>query len=270
MSHRRLSCCPRAARCNAVDRSVGRGLAALAVGGAMVLSATQLSAQAFNGAVTYQVAFGAAAGATPGTLIISTKGDRTRMDMTLPDGGAAGGMAAMMGHSISMISDDASHSSTTLFNDKKMYVTHATSPTELEDLAKRAHGAGDSTAPPKFTKGKTEIIAGVSCDDYIFARTEGAGQEQTLICTAHGMGFLGGAATMSRIQQMGAAADPALLQEFKDGFFPLKIAKLDGGKETVEMLATKVDHTSVPDAAFTVPPGYTPFKMGGMGMAGPQ
>lgn len=245
---------------------------ALSLVSALFVPVATVSAQAgFTGSVTYQVNMGSQESSSgPQSMTFTMAGTHRRMDMTMP-ADAGGGMAAMMGRSISTISDDATHTTTTLLNDKKMYITHTYNPSagprKLPDNTQpKAPDKGE-----QFTKtGKTETIAGIPCEDYLYT-SGGDAPKQTEICNAHGFGFLWGTQSdISRMQQMGPSLSPqyaAAMQEFKDGFFPLKVAEMNGGKEDVKMLATKVDRGTPPAAAFAVPPDFTPLQMGGMGGA---
>ena len=238
----------------------------LAAGGAFVVTAATLAAQGtFAGSVTYQTAWGDNADKTgSGTMTITEEGTHRRMDMQMA-GGA--GMGQMMGNSISMITDDATHTSITLLNDKKMYITHTYTPPPPKPDANTNHANTDMSGID-FKKTGTETIAGISCDDYVFTMTQQGKQRQSLVCAAHGMGFLWDTRAMQdRMQQMGPNVSPqivAFMQEFKDGFFPLKMADIKDGKQDVKMLAIKVDRTAPPATAFTAPPDYTLFQMGAM------
>jgi hypothetical protein len=249
--------------------SIASTLVSFAVTGALAVPASLAAQGSFTGSVTYQTSMGAedAKGGT-GTMTITEQGTHRRMDMMMPPGS---GMSQMMGSSVSMISDEATHTSTTLLNDRKMYMTHTYNPKPRSEpgLDKINKNHSDNAANPgDLKKTGTETIAGIPCDDYVFTSTEEGKPKQTLVCAAHGLGFLWGQQAMQdKMQQMGPSMSPqmaAAMQEFKDGFFPLKMAEIKDGKEDVKMLAIKVDRSAPPAAAFTTPPDYTPFKMGGM------
>jgi hypothetical protein len=248
---------------------------------ALLLPASIAAQGTFAGSITYQVdPSGTGIQGGPTAMTFEVNGPHRRIDITMDagsgtDAGGMGGMAAMMGRSISTIMDESSDTIKTLFNDKKLYIVHAMAPpskSAVPDLQSPSQ-PDKSTQPPavQFTKtGKTETIAGVPCDDYLVA--QGDPQKQTLVCNARGFGFLWGSPTglLSRMQQMGPGMSQYsdMMKQFKDGFFPLKVAQVSNGQEHIQMVATKIDHTAPAAAAFQVPSDFTSLQMGGMGGAG--
>jgi hypothetical protein len=248
----------------------------------LLLPASLAAQGTFAGAVTYQVdpsGTGMQGGPTAMTFVVN--GSHRRIDITLDagsggtEGGGMGGMAAMMGRSISTIMDESSDTIKTLFNDKKMYIVHSMTPSSKSsapDLQSPSQPDKSSQSPAvQFAKtGKTETIAGVPCEDYLV--TQGDAQKQTLVCNARGFGFLWGSPTglLSRMQQMGPGMSQYsdMMKQFKDGFFPLKVAQVTNGQEHIQMVATKIDRSPPSASAFQVPSDFTSLQMGGMGAPG--
>lgn len=126
--------------------------------------------------------------------------------------------------------------------------------------------------PPKITDtGKTETVAGRECNVYRFAKEEGKPDTMEM-CVAKGMGFfMAGRSPMGRGQgddadMSAVSANPELMKMYKDGFFPLRISKIDGANLKTTMIATKIEAKSVDPSVFQVPADYTEMKMpAGMG-----
>jgi hypothetical protein len=52
--------------------------------------------------------------------------------------------------------------------------------------------------------------------------------------------------------------------QFKDGFFPLKMEKVEGDKRKLVMEVTKIEPQSLSDELFTVPADFQKMNMPGM------
>jgi hypothetical protein len=223
-------------------------IAAACVATPLALSAlcTLPAAAQFEGTVTWQM--------EKGQMAQTYKGSMVRTEMT----GESGRQGVM-------IMDHAARTMTMLMPEDKMYMVM-----NLRDMSGR-----DDHKPPKLTDmGKTETIAGKSCEVYRYA--EEAGKPETReLCVAKGMGFFmggGGGPMGMRRRGQGAeiaaaiAANPEFAKLYKDGFFPLRISRLEDGKVTHEMIVTRIEAKSVEASAFATPPDYTEMKMpGGMG-----
>jgi len=206
------------------------------------------AAAQFEGTVSWQM--------PEGSMVQTYKGSQVRIDMT----GERGRQGVM-------IMDNAARTMTMLMSEQKMYMTM-----NLNDQEGMEHG--DRKAPKLTAMGKTETIAGKTCEVYRYA--EEAGKPETReMCVAKGMGYFmmgggGGPMGMRRGGRGGdiaaIAANPEYAKLYKDGFFPLRISRLEGDQVKNEMLATKIEPKSVDAATFQVPAGYTEMKMpGGMG-----
>jgi len=210
------------------------------------------AAQGFEGTVTWQMA-------DKGEMAQTYKGAQVRTEVT-----GRGGRQGVM------IMDNSAKTMTMLVPERKMYMQM-----DMKDMGDRMKDKSDAK-PPKITAtGKTETIAGKTCEVYRYA--EEAGKPETMeMCVAKGMGyFMGGNAGPMGMGRRGpgaemaaVASNPEYAKLYKDGFFPLRISRLEDGKATNEMVVTKIEPKSVDAAAFKAPADYTEMKMPG-GMGGP-
>jgi hypothetical protein len=186
------------------------------------------------------------------------KGTKTRTEVSSKGQGAV------------MIMDLADGTMTTLVPAQKMYMVmdfrkmgealRGVAPPK-EQPSGRAAGAPEKVPEIKAT-GRTETVAGHTCEWYAFGSNG-----DTQICSAKGLGFFmwgqspmgRGSATSSALAALGANSDLARL--FKDGFFPLKMMRVEGGKTQTLMEVTSVERKSLDAALFAIPPGYTEMKM---------
>jgi Domain of unknown function (DUF4412) len=208
------------------------------------------AAAQFEGTITWQMG-------ERGMVMNQTyKGNMVRTDMTGPRGSGV------------VLMDASAKTMTMLMSERKMFMTM-----NLDEMAKMDGMEHSEPQPPKITDtGKSETIADRTCEVY---RVETAGERpETLeVCAAKGMGFfIGGQNPMGRRQGEGAAmraiaANPEFAKLYKEGFFPLRVARVENGQPKTIMLATKVEPKSVEASAFQVPSDYTEMKMpAGMGM----
>ena len=221
-----------------------RPLLALA---ALGLCAAPLAAQGFEGVVTWKVT------AMGRDMTQYYKGSQVRTEME------------QEGHHAVMLMDNASSKWTMIVPEQKMYMTM-----DFKTMSERAKGMKKdelATAQPKVTKtGKTETIAGRTCEVYDI---QGQNDPETMeVCAVHGMGYflMGSANPMARrpgpnTMMTDMAQNPAFHEMFKDGFFPLKVTRIQGGKSEVMMVATSITPKSVDASEFTVPAGYTEMRM---------
>jgi hypothetical protein len=229
-----------------------RQTATLALG-AGLLFAAPARAQGFEGTVTWSLTGG---GDAPHEMKQVYKGTKVRTEMN------QGGMSAVM------LMDGPAKTMTMIMPERRMFMSM-----DLSRMAQGMEGMGHETdaTPPKITAtGKTETIAGRTCQVYRYARE--AGKPETMeICAAKGMGYfmmgsggpMGGGGSMAGIA--GAAGNPVYAEMYRDGFFPLRVSKIEGSKVTPMMVATAITPGSVDAALFQVPAGYTEMKMpGGM------
>jgi uncharacterized protein DUF4412 len=111
---------------------------------------------------------------------------------------------------------------------------------------------------PHFTAtGKHETIAGLECQYYRQAETSAFWGTAGDVCVTKALGFLAIGVGGGRIE---AADAKALRAQFGTGFFILKKVDAGGG---ASIQVTKIERTSVSDAMFAPPAGFTEMKMPG-------
>lgn len=111
--------------------------------------------------------------------------------------------------------------------------------------------------------GKTETVAGIPCEDWHYKGTDDDGKAQEGdVCVAQGAGFmlnrLAGGITDNMFSEGGQAFSDAM----KNGGGLMKAT--NNGK--VAFVAVKAQATSLPDAMFAPPAGYTKMDMSQMAM----
>ena len=228
--------------------SCRRFVAALAAC-ALPLAPAVLSAQGFEGTVTY--AMNPTSG-KPGQLVYHVKGTKIRADLTGATGGPPGGMY--------MLKDATSGKMMSVMPAQKMYMTMDMK--AMGEQMKQQHGGHGKHAPGKITKtGKTETIAGHKCEHYVMGE-----KQDSDVCAAKGLGmFMGGNAAGGMGRGFTLPAGYEEYAEFaKDGFLPLKVSAIRNGKEEVVMVATSVEKKSLDASLFAVPTGYQEMDMGKM------
>jgi uncharacterized protein DUF4412 len=241
-----------------IDR--GRFILAAAVIVSCAASAAVAQAAGFEGVVAYKM--GGKSGM--GELTQMYKGTRTRMEMS--DGK----------QTTAMIMDMTAGTMTVLMPPQKQYM--------VMDMKKMGQGlggllgmgkgnkdtgagAGGTAAMPKITAtGLKETIAGHECEYYVMGD-----KAETEVCSAKGLGMFmmgqspmgGGTAALAALAAM--STNPDAVKLFADGFFPLKVVNVKGGKNEVVMEATRVEKKTLEASLFVPPPDYTEMKMPGFG-----
>lgn len=207
-------------------------------------------AQSFEGTIVTKMF---SQGKATGEMASSYRGDRTRIEFR---GGSAQGTYMLVNGQTAVW--------TTVMPAQKMYMTM-----DLKSMA-ADEGTDKKVGPaPKLTKtGKTETIAGFTCEHYTYVDSDGEAMD---ICAAKGLGFFGmaGGGQGPRGGQMpGMGAVPIeyreLVNTYKDGFQPLRIERIKGAKRELVMEVASIEKQSLPAAQFEVPAGYQKFDMGGM------
>lgn len=216
---------------------------ALAGAALLPLLAGGLSAQTFEGVVNWQLRDGNA------QMTQYYKAGKVRTEM------------GREGRQMVMLMDADHKGMTMIMPDQKMYMTM-----DMSRMMEQAQGERPKKTPTFTDTGKTETIAGHTCTVYRMA--EEAGQPDKLeMCAAKGMGFLMlGSGGMGRGRDAYGAAgaalsNPEIARLYKDGFFPLRVSNIEGGKSELIMQATAITPKSVDAAMFEVPSGYQEMKM---------
>lgn len=205
------------------------------------LSPAKLLAQkTFEGQITAQM--------SAGEVTYFIKGSKVRMEMP---------SNAMHGF---MIMDAGQGIMTTVIPSQKMYMKYDTK----DATPQKTMSKEDFKITPT---GQTETIAGHSCDHYL------VGSEQDLdVCAAKGLGFMGGFGN-NPMGGRGASspmnvAVAELMQRFKDGFQPLKIERIEGGKHRTILVVKAIEPKPLAADLFEVPAGYHEMNMGAMKLPG--
>jgi hypothetical protein len=227
----------------------------LCLGLAPVVSA---QSGAFEGVVVYKM--GGSGETTEMTQMY--KGTRSRTEIN------SKGQAAVM------IMDLTTGAMTTLMPAQKMYMVmdFLKMGEALKGLSSSKDGQGRGAAgapgqaPSIKATGRTEVVAGHTCEWYVMDE-----KGEAEMCAAKGLGFFTfgqspmsrGSSSMGALAALGANADYVKL--FKDGFFPLKMMQTTRGKNQVVMEATRVEQKKLDASLFVPPPDYTEMKMPGFG-----
>jgi len=127
-------------------------------------------------------------------------------------------------------------------------------------------GGGTATMPKITATGRKETIAGHECEYYVMGD-----KAETEVCSAKGLGMFmmgqspmgGGVAALAALAAM--STNPDAVKLFADGFFPLKVVNVKGGKNEVVMEATRVEKKTLDASLFVPPPDYKEMKMPGLG-----
>lgn len=219
-----------------------RRLVGVAVAAAFAGTFAPLAAQDFEGVIVYEMA---AAGQSM-SITQSMKGGRMHSRMQSPMG---------VGEMISIM-DARTTDVITLLPAQQMYVKM-----NLNDMMAALPDTGPAPEPEDFrATGRTETIAGHTCEHFEYAKDS----MQMDVCAAKGLGFMPFSALTTRPGAAPMADAAAFKKHFADGFLPLAMdMKKDG--MAVTMRATRVEQTSIDDAIFRIPEGYTEMKMPGGG-----
>jgi len=232
-------------------------IAATRVAALLAVSAlcTVPAAAQFEGSVTWAV------GKKQTPMTQTYKGAMVRSDMT-----------GERGRSGAMIIDGAAKTMTMMMPDQKMYMKW-----DMQQMGEQMRDEHATHKTPKITDtGKTETIAGKSCQVYRYAEDTGKPDNMEM-CVAKGMGnFMFGRSPMGGGRGQGDGDDVGemannseFLKFYKDGFFPLRISRIKGDSVTTQMIATKIEPKSVDASLFQVPSDFQEMKMPA-GMGPPQ
>jgi len=169
-----------------------------------------------------------------------------------------------------MLMDMSSRTQTTLIPQTKMYMT--TNWGEIaKEMTKNAGKESSGDFPKVTSTGKTETIAGLSCEHWLL------GDKQNMDwCMAKGMGYFvfGGQSdgipdilknlAMNEKIKAQLAANPEFAKFVEGGAFPLKMANIENGQWKTMMEVTSIERKSLDDSLFTVPADYKKIEELGM------
>jgi hypothetical protein len=199
-------------------------------------AAPQLSAQAFNGVIQF-VSYENHP-EHPDTMTQMTKGDKIRMEGM----GRGGGAMIMSGTSRIVI-----------LPERKQYVEMPMDfgGKEAASEMSKHHGMAVKT-------GKTETIAGIPCEDWHYKTTDEDGKaEEGDVCVAQGAGLMINRLAGGIAQHIFLEGGQAFSDALKNGGGLMKAT--NNGK--LSFVAVKAQATSLPDAMFAAPAGYTKMDM---------
>lgn len=224
-------------------------MASIVVLGLSVAGVQRAAAQGFEGTLTYQIH--AQNGKTM-TLVTMNKGNKTRIEMSDPENPM---------HSGAFVADNDAHTRMMIMNGQKKYIVM---PESMANMM--GNGANASTPTFTFTKtGRTETVAGVSCDVIHGTGTNNGKAEEADICVAKGVGFNPGMFA-SMAGQNPAPGLVAVRDAIGPGNGVLKFSSTKEGKPDMSMEVTKIDRSSPSSDVFNPPAGYTAVQMpAGMG-----
>lgn len=182
------------------------------------------------------------AGGSPMEMTTRYRGGLARMDLPAAQGGGA-----------FQIMDFAKGTMTAVMPQQKMFMTM-----DLKAMAESMKDrAADGPAPKITATGQRETIAGHPCEHFLI-EADGSTMD---VCAAKGMGFMG---MMGGGNPMTGGRSPAsipleyrdLAEQFKDGFQPLKVERVEGDKRTLLMQVTSIEKKALDPSLFEVPNGY--------------
>lgn len=180
-------------------------------------------------------------GDKPMPATVYVKGGRARYDM---------GADADLG---GMIMDGQGKTTMLMPKQKSYYVA---------DLGHMLAAAREKMGPTTYVRtGKSETIAGMSCDYYRTTRDKDVLGDS---CMTTALGFVG----VDLSGKQGLMSDEELAEmrkQFPKGAFPLKVLAAETGKPM--FVVTKVERKAVPDDAFRPPAGWTEMTMPGAAAA---
>jgi hypothetical protein len=206
---------------------------ALVMLGVAATAAPAVAQRAFEGVITYRVT----SVGTPMEVVISARGGKMRHDRRLPGTSDAAATYEIMDREAGQI--------ITVIPAAKQYM--------VLDLEAMREARGDAAQPSGADKvlanfapaGRTESIAGVSCDVYTFTARPG---DEWCMTTRLG-GFPG---------FVSAPVVPNL--PVKDGAIVLRMTMGSMTGRPVTMVATRIDRTPPSASLFTIPSGFEEMK----------
>ena len=189
------------------------------------------------------------------------KGNRTRFEAMISQDASKTAV---------MLMDMSSGTQTTLIPQSKMYMTVNWG--ELAEEMTQNAGKDSSGNFPKVTStGKTETIAGLSCEHWLL------GDKQDMdMCLAKGMGYFGfggqSGGILDKLKNLALRekikaqldANPEFAKFVEGGAFPLKMSHIENGLSKTIMEVTGIERKSLDDSLFTVPADYKKMEVPGL------
>lgn len=209
----------------------------------------------FEGEITAKMSMGL----EPMEVRYATKGSRMRVETQLSNGNTQTGAIVLM--------DFSSSTQTMLRPQTKNYMTMNWGEM-AEEMAKEAGKDSSGDFPKVTSTGKTETIAGFTCQHWLI------GDKQD-VCLAKGLGYFAGGESggiLDKLKDLAQRekikaqldANPEFAKFVEGGAFPLKISQIENGQSKTVMEVTKVERKSLDDSLFTVPADYKKMEIPGM------
>lgn len=235
-----------------------------AIAGALLGTSERAIAQTgFNGTITF--AMHSDKGKTS-TMIQTTSGNKLRMEVF--------DSAKGPGQNSGVILDGDAHTMTVVMPEQQKYMTMTQDQMKqtsaaMSGMSGMNAGSQSSATGTPWTvtnTGRTETVAGVSCDVYHASGTTRAGKaSEGDVCLAKGVGLSIMDPAYQGIMGMGrmnAAPEYAQVSDLlKGGKGILKVTEIKDGKSTVVLEAIKIDRSSPSSSAFAPPPSFTQQEM---------
>jgi Domain of unknown function (DUF4412) len=216
-----------------------RATIVLATAGALIAGPAHLFAQRFEGVMQFVSYEGHSD--QPDTITQMTKGSKVRIEG--------------MGRAGAMIFDG--NSRIIIMPEQKAYMDMPANLGEREADAEASKRKGTAERT-----GKTETIAGITCEDWHYKGTKSDGTpEEGDACVAQGAGMMINKISGGMVGRHFNFAGPAFSEAMKNDAGVMKVTT--NGK--LSLVAIKAERTSVPEAIFTPPPDYTKMDMSQMG-----
>ncbi|MBK5187284.1 MAG: DUF4412 domain-containing protein [Gemmatimonadaceae bacterium] len=205
----------------------------------LATASTRLAAQGFDGVIQF-VSY-EDHGDQPDTMTQITKGSKIRFE-----GMGKGGGAMIMNGSERII----------LIPEQKAYMEMPMNMArEADNAAAKQHGTATKT-------GKIENVAGIPCEEWHYKGSDEAGKsEEGDACVAKGAGLMINRLSGGMMAHFFTSGGQAFSEALMNGGGIMKVTS--NGK--LSFIAVHAQATSVPDAMFSPPPGYTKMDMSHMG-----
>jgi hypothetical protein len=238
----------------------------------LLAGGSALSAQPFQGQVTYRMSAG---------------GQAMQMVQYIKDGNLRVELG-VQGQTMVMLTDAQGERQIMLMPETKQWMDLKAMNERMAAMMGRMGRGGDAqpTTPTNVEirpTGRTETVAGIECEHVLIV----ADGTEVDVCGAKGMGWhsaaapaMGGMGAMARGmggpgrgmgRGMGGAETPAglspaqmamLRERFADGFFPLKLSSSQGGRD-VTMEVVSLERRTLDDSLFRPPADYQEMRMPG-------
>jgi hypothetical protein len=214
--------------------------------GAMLCAITAAPAAAqvsFEGVITFAMLKDG--GGAPDTMIQTSKGNLVKIEVISGSTGKGGGG----------VYDLEKHTMMIVMPERKMYMTMTMKP--MDSLVANAMGKIELTK-----LGRTETVAGVSCDVYHAKSTDKNGEvKEGEGCFAKGVGLVFGNIFAQGDRKAMQDVPAAIRDLAKHDMHMVKMVSLKDGKPSRTLVAVKIGRHAVDASVFQAPAGYTEMKI---------